>query len=77
MKTLRDINKPPSEPADSHMLLILHGFCPTDKERRVCTAIYWEAEDERTGNGLRVLAGIIYDGLTYGNWPWTDYMVAR
>lgn len=59
------------EQIGNDLLGALHKMCPTGKEQRQCTEIYWEAEKDMRGNGIRVVAGIIFDGLSYGNWPWT------
>lgn len=65
------------EQVGNDMLGILHKLCPTGVEQRQCTEIYWEAEKAQRGDGIRRLAGIIFDGLSYGNWPWTNYNVVK
>lgn len=52
------------------LLGIVHEFCPTGIEQRQCTEIYWAHEQNERGSGVKAMAGILYDGLAHGNWPW-------
>jgi hypothetical protein len=53
------------------ILRILNDFAPTGKEQGHLVDIYHEVEKDRPGAGLMHMTGILFDGLTYGNWPWT------
>lgn len=58
--------------------LILH-HCPTGKEQafmsqkysEIVRQIYLDFETNHDIEGEKAMAGILLDGLKYGNWPWS------
>lgn len=61
--------------ANSQVLLaILQQYAKTQAAKNECSKIYNQlvADGQSNDEIVRVLAGIIYDGLTYGNWPWAE-----
>lgn len=55
------------------LLAVLQDYAPTDKEQAVCSeligTLFKQGLTSREIDGM--LAGAIYDGIRYGNWPWT------
>jgi hypothetical protein len=52
------------------LLEILQDHAPTGIEQEICSKLFREAQ-MAMDNTERILAGALYDGLAYGNWPWT------
>ncbi len=51
------------------LLEILLTHAPTEVERRLCEKLLRDTALSGSNPEL-VLAGTLYDGLAYGNWPW-------
>lgn len=61
------------------LLSILQYYAPTGSAQQVCTEMYLRAQQEgiRDDDLVKVMTGALYDGLQYGNWPWTVGMVPK
>jgi hypothetical protein len=52
------------------LLSVLQHYAPTGKDQQIVSDMMNGIPPEHQA---RTLAGMIFDGLTFGNWPWTDY----
>lgn len=52
---------------------LLKHYAETDKDRETVDAMWTEMRRVNTDDDtiVRTLSGILYDGLAYGNWPWS------
>ena len=57
-----------------HILAVLQEYAPTGTWQQRCADLGTEDTPEEQ---LKRLVGTLYDGLAYGNWPWTDYRIDR
>jgi hypothetical protein len=51
------------------LLTVLQHYAPTGKDQQIVSDMMHgiPLEDQ-----ARALAGMIFDGLAYGNWPWIE-----
>lgn len=55
------------------LLGIVQAHAPTGEDQQKVAATYNACLAEGHRRALQVMSGVLYDGLTYGNWPWASY----
>lgn len=58
-----------SEEAKQLLLHAINLLCPDQYDQRAAVNMVHEAEQANEPDVNRRLAGFLYDGLAYGNWP--------
>lgn len=60
------------EEMTSDLLLILTHYCPSPEEYEKFMKTWLDVKNrENEDTCVMYLSGVIYTGLSYGNWPWT------
>ena len=53
----------------NHLVAVLVSYAPNPED--ATRYVHREKQFAQNDELVRILAGAIYDGLAYGNWPWT------
>jgi hypothetical protein len=55
-------------------LALLQGYAPNGKAQQECSDMYNQLLKDGASpkHVARRMVGALYDGLAYGNWPWTE-----